>query len=95
MLKFSINDAANSVRKLRSYKTPAGINAAVTWFIQGTQFGLEASEADQERRLIAFLGNLCDLADKIVSPLTVKEVYGLMVKPDKKSEIIQFQKDLI
>lgn len=97
LLKFSPEDAANSVRRLRSLRTPRAINAAVTWYLQGKQFGIDAIEADQNQRLVAFLGDLSDLADKVVKPFTIKEAYELFAKPDFKDSSVytQLQKDII
>jgi len=96
-LKFSLEDGANLDNRLRRFKTPSGINAAVTWFLQGTRFGVEASEADQDRKLIAFLGDLSDLADKVTYTPTIREVFELMVKPDTKGPTVYdlFQKSVI
>jgi|SRR3990167_903239 len=91
-LEFSLEDGSNSRRQLRRYKTPSGVNVAVTWFLQGIIFGADANEVDwQERKLPVFIGNITRLSRLLERTITVED---LVLLGWDKPRLIQKQKDL-
>src|SRR3989344_4256150 len=90
-LKFSLEDGSNSTRQLRRYKTPKGVNAAVTWFLQGMRFGTDTNEADwQENRLGGFMASLVRLSNLLGRPATVNEVYEVF-RPSNPKNLLDFK----